>query len=120
MGRVNIIQQQPRWAVEPPPAGSGERLVEGDDAGKSNDELTDGRLARKLTLQDKRASLTPWMFECIVFLQANKELWGMADTVVAAKMAEGENIDPREAADYEANKELLDGLEAADDMEEVE
>ena len=35
-------------------------------------------------------------------------------------MAEGENIDPREAADYEANKELLDGLEAADDMEEVE
>ena len=74
----------------------------------------------KLTLQDKRASLTPWMFECIVFLQANKELWGMADTVVAAKMAEGENIDPREAADYEANKELLDGLEAADDMEEVD
>ena len=47
MGRVNVIQQQPRWAVEPPPAGSGEGLVEGDDAGKSNDQLSEQRLARK-------------------------------------------------------------------------
>ena len=51
----------------------------------------------KLTLQDKRVPLTPWMFECIVFLKANQELWRNADIVVAIKMVEGTKVaDPGE------------------------
>ena len=37
-------------------------------------------------LTDKRASLTPKMFECLAFLKVNKELWELEDTARAIKM----------------------------------
>ena len=59
----------------------------------------------KLVLSDRRASLTPWMFECIMFLKVNKDYWGIEDTAIAIKRCEGQQVDAREQRDFNEHPE---------------
>ena len=59
----------------------------------------------KLVLSDRRASLTPWMFECIMFLKVNKDHWTIEDTAMALKRCERKEIDGREETDFGGHQE---------------
>jgi len=61
----------------------------------------------KYVLTDSRASLTPFMFESIVFLKANDEYWGPGDVARAIKMEDNQ----REQADYQAHQNAVDNNE---------
>ena len=40
----------------------------------------------KYVISDHRAGLSPYMFECIMFLKANKHMWDLNDVVAAMQM----------------------------------
>ena len=62
----------------------------------------------KNILTEKRAGLSPYMFQCLAFLKVNKEMWGLADVAEVIKMAKDKKKNEREEEDYEKNKEAVD------------
>ena len=58
----------------------------------------------KHVLTDQRGSLTPLMFECIVFLKINNNLWGASDVALASKK---DNSD-KEEKDYQLHKAAIE------------
>ena len=55
----------------------------------------------KYVLTDNRASMTPWMFETIVFLKTNGELWGILDMAEAIMKTKNKKGLAQDQADYE-------------------
>ena len=64
----------------------------------------------KRVLTDDRASLTPFMFECLTFLKANRAWWGLPEVAMAIRMSKNKHQNEREEKDYEAFNEVLAAL----------
>ena len=62
----------------------------------------------KNILTDRRASLTSHMFECLTLLKMNRKLWDLDEVARAIKMQQHGEMSAEEAADYEANKDVVD------------
>ena len=62
----------------------------------------------KNILTERRAGLTPYMFQCLAFLKTNKELWGLADVAEAIKIERNKKVNAREQEDYENYKEAVE------------
>ena len=58
-------------------------------------------------MTERRAGLTPYMFQCLAFLKTNKELWGL-DVAEAIKMERNKKVNAREQEDYENYKEAVE------------
>ena len=100
MGRTDELGKQPDWAVEPPPANADASFVLGTSV------IVERFFSLcKLVLNDRRASLTPWMFECIMFLKVSKDYWTIEDTAMALKRYERKEIDGREQRDFGGHQE---------------
>ena len=74
----------------------------------TNDKVEQFFSQCKSILSDTRASMTPLMFECIVFLKINKGLWTSADVVKAEAWRKETD---KEERDFQKHRKQLEEAE---------
>ena len=72
----------------------------------------------KLVLTDRRAGMTPYMFEILLFLTLNSDYWGVSDVAIARKNSgkDDDSHDERLASHNQRDEE--DELNYGDDEKE--
>jgi hypothetical protein len=63
----------------------------------------------KSILSDERSSLSPYMFECLVYLKANRKYWGQFDVALAMKK---QTSTKAEEEDYDEWRELMEQVDS--------
>jgi hypothetical protein len=59
----------------------------------------------KNILSEERSKLTPYMFECLVYLKANRHFWGQQEVAEAMRK---QDSNANETADYDEWRELME------------